>query len=249
MTKKQPASLGEYVDLAAMAAVAGAERVPAPVRVTGGRWPRDPGADRGGARASRRREPPRDPQRSGGLMPGAMTRRTIRPGDEDAHRRVALHRARADDAALRGARQEAEVAFSAAAARVYLDATADDREAARTRALALERARLYRARGPRNLRRGDRAPRRSSMTAMKAVILSGLSVEAFATKALLAQWRELGWVGPREAAPMDEWFWQREHARCCAAIRGERERGGTCGASESPHLPDDSRNRLHHSRG
>lgn len=59
---------------------------------------------------------------------------------------------------------------------------------------------------------------------MKAVVPGGLSVEAFATKALLAQWRELGWVGPREAAPTDSWFWRREHARCCSAIRGERDR-------------------------
>lgn len=47
-------------------------------------------------------------------MPGlgpAMSPRTVRVGDEGARRRVALHRARADDAALRGALRGAEVEF------------------------------------------------------------------------------------------------------------------------------------------
>lgn len=71
-----------------------------------------------------------------GLGPG-MTARTVRPGDEDAHRRVALHRARADDAAARGSLREAELALEAAAARAYTAESADEREAARERALLL----------------------------------------------------------------------------------------------------------------
>jgi len=64
-----------------------------------------------------------------GLGP-AMSARTIRVGDEDAGRRVALHRARADDAALKGALLVAELQLSAAAARVYTSADEEARERA-----------------------------------------------------------------------------------------------------------------------
>lgn len=67
---------------------------------------------------------------------GAMTKRTVRPGDENAHRRIALHRARQDDAGLRGALREAEVTLASASAAVYTSADPDDREAARERAHA-----------------------------------------------------------------------------------------------------------------
>jgi len=69
-----------------------------------------------------------------GLGP-AMTPRTVRVGDENAHRRVALHQARQDDAAARGSLREAELSLESAAAKAYTEETADEREAARERAL------------------------------------------------------------------------------------------------------------------
>jgi len=75
-----------------------------------------------------------------------MTARTIRPGDENAHRRVALHYARQDDAAVRGSLSEAEIALSSASAASYLAEDPDAREAARERALrAYERVLAARA--------------------------------------------------------------------------------------------------------
>lgn len=70
-----------------------------------------------------------------GLGP-ATSPRTVRVGDEYAHRRIALHRARQDDAGLRGALREAEVSLSSAATALYTSAGPDDLEEARKRAHA-----------------------------------------------------------------------------------------------------------------
>lgn len=80
-----------------------------------------------------------------GLGPAA-TARTVRPGDEGAARRVALHAARADRAAVEGRLQEAGLALSATSARIYSAEHEDDREEARERALrAYERTVAARA--------------------------------------------------------------------------------------------------------
>lgn len=76
----------------------------------------------------------------------ASTLRTVRVGDENAGRRIALHCAQQDDASVRGALREAEITLSSAAAAVYTSEGLDDRDAARMRAVrAYERVLAARA--------------------------------------------------------------------------------------------------------